>query len=250
MRETKKLTRSAAAVLLGAALVLSACSGEQGSRLPDRGETTRTPGETTRSGDATRSAEATGTELRGLVAERALQEFRQLAEESGLFSALDELGPYTVFAPTNEALDGLSEAEKTALGQPENRGELAQLVAFHIVPGRWELSDMRNGAVLPTLSGRFVTVEVVGGEVVIGGKARLVEQSRESSAGVVYKIDAVLDPDTGSESPDSKSMTPSPDGNSGSGSGSGSDTESPMGEPVLPPGHPDISPPNDETQSL
>lgn len=191
-------------VLMAAAVLLGACSGQQGTRqeeLPGGFEATTTPGDTSPSVDVTSSTEGTGTQLQLSIGQQRAERFRQLAEDSGLFAAVDRLGPYTVLAPTDDALAKLGDARIEELGRPENRDELVQLVGYHIVPGRWTESDIRQATVLPTLSGRFIRVNSQGDELILGEGSRLVEQSRESSAGIVYTIDTVLEPRSGFDGP-------------------------------------------------
>lgn len=191
-------------VLMATAVVLGACSGQQADRqdeLPGGFEATTTPGDTSPSVDVTSSTEGTGTQLQLSIGQQRAERFRQLAEDSGLFAAIDRLGPYTVLAPTDDALEKLGDARIEELGRQENRDELVQLVGYHIIPGRWTESDIRQATMLPTVSGRFIRVNSQGNELMLGEGSRLVEQSVESSAGIVYTIDTVLEPQRGFDAP-------------------------------------------------
>lgn len=197
--------RFALVILVATALLLPGCSGRQVQRegeVPGGLEATVTPEETTPSVEVTESAEGSGTALQLQLDEQDAERFAQMARDSGLIEATSELGPYTVLAPTNEALDRMGEARLNELGRPENRGELAQLVALHIIPGRWSEQDMQRMGVVPTLSGLFIPVTMQGGTLVLGDGARIETRAQESTVGVVFTIDRVLEPQMGAETPD------------------------------------------------
>jgi uncharacterized surface protein with fasciclin (FAS1) repeats len=163
--------------------------------------------------ETTLSAEATetpsGTTLEILVGREELEQFISVAQQAGVFEAMQGLGPYTVFAPSDDAWNALGEDEINRLLERENRDELARLVAFHVVPGRWTLEDLQNVDSVPTISGRFLPVGHDGADVQVGG-VTIEEMSEETEDGVVYVMENVLDPETGTERPQSAETTRSP----------------------------------------
>lgn len=112
-----------------------------------------------------------------------------LAELTG---SLLEAGPFTVFAPTDAAFATLPEATlDSLLAEP---AELARVLQFHVVPGRFTSADLTDGATLTTLLGDALTISIDGsGNTLVNG-ARIVNQDFNASNGVVHGIDSVLLP--------------------------------------------------------
>jgi uncharacterized surface protein with fasciclin (FAS1) repeats len=102
-------------------------------------------------------------------------------------------GPFTVFAPTNDAFAALPPAELKRLLKPANKDELANILTYHVVPGEVKAADLENGQQLDTVQGGKLDVKVDGDTVTVGG-ARVVQADVEASNGVVHVIDTVLLP--------------------------------------------------------
>lgn len=116
----------------------------------------------------------------------------QAIEAAGLQETLSEPGPYTVFAPTDEAFAALPPETLDQLLQPENQELLRQILSYHVVPGSVTSPSITPGEV-DTVTGEAVTVENAAGEITVDG-ARVVEPDIIASNGVVHAIDQVLLP--------------------------------------------------------
>ena len=107
---------------------------------------------------------------------------------AGLVDTLSGPGPFTVFAPTNEAFNKLPKGTVATLVKPENKATLTKILTYHVVPGKLEASDLTDGKTLTTVEGEQLTVKRSRGQVLIvdskGGTSRVtipnVNQSTES----------------------------------------------------------------------
>lgn len=113
-------------------------------------------------------------------------------QAAGLEATLSGTGPYTVFAPTNEAFEALPAGTVEQLLLPENKAALQQLLSYHVVPGNVTSADITPGEV-ETVEGSPVTIAVDGSDVTVG-EATVVEADILASNGVVHAIDRVLLP--------------------------------------------------------
>ncbi|MFN4771378.1 MAG: fasciclin domain-containing protein, partial [Gemmatimonas sp.] len=112
-------------------------------------------------------------------------------QAADLTGTLSGTGPFTVFAPVNEAFAGLPAGVLQRLLETGNRAILSKLLTFHVVPGRITASQLRNGQTLTTVEGTTLPVTVASGFVFVGG-ARVTTADIEASNGVVHLIDGVL----------------------------------------------------------
>ncbi len=110
-----------------------------------------------------------------------------------LVETLQKPGPYTVFAPTNEAFAALGEEKLTELLKPENKDELTKILTYHVVPSAALSSDLSNGQMLKTVEGQDAAVTIDGDTVKVGD-ATVTAADVEASNGVVHVIDQVLVP--------------------------------------------------------
>jgi uncharacterized surface protein with fasciclin (FAS1) repeats len=111
---------------------------------------------------------------------------------AGLVGTLEEPGPYTVFAPTNDAFEALGGTLDTLL-EPKNKAELTDVLNYHVVPGELTSSELSDGQRLKTVQGGSLRVEVADGEVTVNG-AKVTTPDVTASNGVVHVIDGVLNP--------------------------------------------------------
>jgi len=116
---------------------------------------------------------------------------------AGLVDTLSGTGPFTVFAPTNEAFAKLPAGTLDTLLKPENKAQLTAILTYHVVPGTVMAKDVPNGSV-KTVNGASVTTAASGGTVTVtdgqGGTAHVVKADIVASNGVIHVIDAVLLP--------------------------------------------------------
>jgi len=112
-----------------------------------------------------------------------------------LGSALQADGPFTVFAPRNEAFDALGADVIEALLDAGNVDLLTKILTFHVVPGVAAMSsDLSDGQTVTTLQGGSLTIGVSGGTVTVNG-ATVLTADIEATNGVIHIIDAVLVPE-------------------------------------------------------
>ena len=113
--------------------------------------------------------------------------------DAGLTSALEGAGPFTVFAPTNEAFAKLPAGVLQSLLKPENVGKLKSILTYHVVSGSVHEADLQNGMMVTTLEGQKLRVTVTAAGVYING-AKVTTADVDASNGVVHIIDSVLLP--------------------------------------------------------
>ena len=123
--------------------------------------------------------------------------FKTLAAALGaaqLVEALQGDGPFTVFAPTDEAFAALPKGTVENLLKPENREQLSAILTFHVVPGRVYSETVAAGHEFKTLQGQSVETRTHEGQVLVNG-ARVLKADIETSNGVIHVIDSVLLPE-------------------------------------------------------
>lgn len=112
---------------------------------------------------------------------------------AGLVDTLKGEGPFTVFAPTDEAFAKLPKSTMESLLKPENKEKLIAILTYHVVPGKVMAKDVVNLTEAKTVQGSAVKIAVNGGKVSIDG-ANVVKTDIETSNGVIHVIDAVILP--------------------------------------------------------
>jgi len=116
---------------------------------------------------------------------------------AGLVHTLEGSGPFTVFAPTNRAFAALPKGTLKTLLEPANKGELASILTYHVVPGALKSSEIQPGAV-KTVNGATFTVSTSDGKVAItdgkGTTVQVVKANIAASNGVIHVINGVLLP--------------------------------------------------------
>jgi len=113
-------------------------------------------------------------------------------QAAGLLETLQGAGPYTVFAPTDEAFAEI-QTEVDKLLKPENKAELSKILTYHVVSGKAHAADLEDGQELITLEGSKLKVTVKNGNIMVGG-AKVSAADIEASNGVIHVIDKVLMP--------------------------------------------------------
>ena len=134
--------------------------------------------------------------------------FKTLAaalQAAGLVETLKGQGPFTVFAPTDEAFAKLPAGTVDNLLKPENKAKLVALLTYHVVAGKVSASDLigkinasGGAATLTTVQGGTLTAKIMGGKVVIvdakGGAATVTAADMMQSNGIIHVTDAVSIP--------------------------------------------------------
>jgi uncharacterized surface protein with fasciclin (FAS1) repeats len=112
---------------------------------------------------------------------------------AGLVDTLKGEGPFTVFAPTDEAFAKLPAGTVESLLKPENREKLVAILTYHVVPGKVLAKDVVKLKSAKTVNGKEVTVKVGDAGVMVDG-AKVVATDIETSNGVIHVIDSVILP--------------------------------------------------------
>lgn len=115
------------------------------------------------------------------------------AKAAGLVETLQSEGPFTVFAPTDEAFAKLPKGTVEDLLKPENKAKLASILTYHVLPGRVYADQVGTTKAAPTVNGQMVNFSVYGGVAKING-ATITATDLETSNGVIHVIDTVILP--------------------------------------------------------
>ncbi|MEM7442780.1 MAG: fasciclin domain-containing protein [Pseudomonadota bacterium] len=115
-------------------------------------------------------------------------------QSAGLVEVLQSDGPFTVFAPTDEAFAALPPGTVESLLLPENQETLVAILTYHVVPGEVFSSDIAGQVLsVETVQGSVLEVDATDG-VVLNGNSTVVAADVDASNGVIHVIDAVLLP--------------------------------------------------------
>ncbi|WP_218081368.1 fasciclin domain-containing protein [Anthocerotibacter panamensis] len=121
--------------------------------------------------------------------------FKTLAnalQAAGLAQTLKQQGPFTVFAPTDEAFAKLPKETLNNLMKPENKAQLTKILTYHVIPGRVLSRDIRPG-VVRTVEGSDVAISLKGQQVDVNN-AHVMQADINADNGVIHVIDNVLLP--------------------------------------------------------
>ncbi len=110
-----------------------------------------------------------------------------------LVATLKGDGPFTVFAPTDEAFAELPEGTLDTLLKPENKDQLVAILTYHVVPGKVMAADVTKLKEAKTVNGKMVDIEVKGDAVMVNG-AKVTVADVTASNGVIHVIDTVILP--------------------------------------------------------
>ena len=124
---------------------------------------------------------------------------------AGLVDTLMGPGPFTVFAPTNDAFNKLPAGTVDTLVKPENKATLTSILTYHVVSGRMTSADIakaikagKGTATLVTVQGEPLTAKMSGGKLVLtdakGGTSTVTTKDVMQSNGVIHVVDTVLMP--------------------------------------------------------
>jgi uncharacterized surface protein with fasciclin (FAS1) repeats len=113
---------------------------------------------------------------------------------AGLVETLSGDGPFTVFAPTNEAFEKLPKGTLESLLKPENKDKLVAILTYHVVPGKVLAEDVVQLDSATTVQGSDISIKVEGRNVHVND-AHVVKTDIVSSNGVIHVIDKVILPE-------------------------------------------------------
>lgn len=176
-----------AVVLLAGMLAVGGCQQEQTTEVTEPPEVSRpmeTPEATAVPNDIVDTAVAAGS----------FETLVQAVQAAGLVETLKGEGPFTVFAPTDEAFGKLPAGTLDDLLKPENKEQLTGILTYHVVPGKVMAADVVGLESATTVNGRDLSIKVENGTVMVDG-ATVVQTDIECSNGVIHVIDAVMLPE-------------------------------------------------------
>jgi len=114
-------------------------------------------------------------------------------DAAGLVPTLQGPGPFTVFAPTDDAFAKLPPGTLESLLKPENKAQLVAILTYHVVPGRLMASDVAKAHELTTVEGKPLEIKAADGAVMVDD-AKVTATDIAASNGVIHVIDHVVLP--------------------------------------------------------
>ena len=177
-----------AAVGALAVLTLAAC-GSSSTTASSSAPAAATSGAA--SSPAASSPAAAGTIVDVAAANADFTTLVAAVKAAGLADTLSGPGPFTVFAPTNEAFKALPAGLLDKLLKPENKAVLAKILTYHVLASKVMAADVKDGKVA-TVEGGTITIDTMSGVKV--NDAKVVTTDIAASNGVIHVIDKVLVP--------------------------------------------------------
>ena len=113
---------------------------------------------------------------------------------AGLVETLKGEGPFTVFAPTDEAFAKLPEGTVESLLKPENKDKLVDILTYHVVPGKVMAKTAVTLDKATAVNKKDIALEVKSEALTLNGKAKVVKADIETTNGVIHVIDTVILP--------------------------------------------------------
>jgi len=139
-------------------------------------------------------AAAPGTIVEIAVADGRFNTLVAAVTAAELVDTLNGEGPFTVFAPTDDAFAALPAGTLDSLLLPENKQALTDILLYHVVSGGVMASDVVGLSSAPTVLGKDITITVKDGNVFLNDTTQVIITDIEASNGVIHVIDAVLLP--------------------------------------------------------
>jgi uncharacterized surface protein with fasciclin (FAS1) repeats len=158
------------ALLISAMLLVGICSGASNSMTPSAGEK-----------KIVDTAVAAGN----------FKTFVTALQTAGLADTLKGNGPFTIFAPTDEAFAKIPKDQLDSL--MANKTQLAALLAYHVAPGKFMSADLKNGMMIKTIPGESLIISLTNGDV-MANNAKVVQVDIIGTNGVIHAIDTILIP--------------------------------------------------------
>ena len=174
-------------------LLIASCNSETKKESTDNSKTTEKATNGKKQGQAfLRDDEGTPNVLQIAIGSENHTTLVAAVQAAELENALVNAGPLMVFAPTNDAFAALPEGTVENLLKPENKGDLAFILEYHVTPGNYSKEFLKKFKKLGQANNEYVTVEVKGDDVYIGG-AKIIA-SIPAGNGIVHVIDKVMLP--------------------------------------------------------
>ena len=123
--------------------------------------------------------------------EKNMTTLKKTVIASGLEHVLSGKGPFTVFAPTDTAFNKLDKSVMANLLKPENKTKLIDLINHHVVAGKINFIDLKDGEKLKTVDGKSLMVQVKDGNASIDA-AQIQAHDVQATNGVIHSLDTVM----------------------------------------------------------
>ncbi|WP_447762307.1 fasciclin domain-containing protein [Sphingopyxis panaciterrae] len=151
------------------------------------------------------AANPAGTIIKTISASPAHKALAAAIAQAGLTQMLSGAGPFTVFAPADDAFNQVAPVTRDGWMRPDQKDGLAALLKYHVVPGKLTAADLSakiaeggGEALLKTADGRDLTARISGNSILLisasGNKAIVTQPDVEQANGVIHVVDAVLIP--------------------------------------------------------
>jgi len=169
-------------------LTLPSCNGPESASATDSPEAVQTgPGQ-----DAVQDDESQKDVVKIAVGSKDHTTLVAAVKQAELVDDLSNAGPFTVFAPTNEAFDKVPKETLQNLMKDANRADLENILQYHVYVGVLKTEFMQDGQTFNQVSGHNITITKEGDKVTVNGANILA--SIPASNGIIHVIDAVLLP--------------------------------------------------------
>lgn len=173
--------------------VIAAC-GPDTAQTPTNTPAAQTDDPAVTGSPAPTAQQGMGTVVDVAASEQSLSTLTTVIQEAGLTETLQQDGPYTVFAPTDQAFAEIPEETRERLLQPENRETLRQILSYHVVPGQLAANELESGQIA-TAAGEPVNVQVdQAANQVRVNDATVTQPNLQASNGVIHIVDRVILP--------------------------------------------------------
>lgn len=178
-------------ILVVIALALSSCNKTEGTATVTETATA----ETTPGGQETVKDDDSALDIVKLaVSNPDLSTLVKAVQAAGLATSLSNAGPFTVFAPTNEAFSKLPAGVLDDLMKPENADKLNDILSHHTYVGVIKTDQLTDGQNLGMVDGKPISIKMVDGKPVVNGTINILA-SVPASNGIVHVVDSVILPD-------------------------------------------------------
>lgn len=185
----------AVVIVAGAGIFLATNNSDDDEPATSTTSQTSEPAQT----NETENSEVESKDIVALASETSSLSTLVTAVKAGdLVSTLQGAGPFTVFAPTNDAFAALPAGTLDTLLKPENKEQLKGILTYHVVSGKVMAKDLKDGQEVTTVLGAKLTVKLMDGKAYLidtkGTQIEITSTDIEASNGVVHVISGVLMP--------------------------------------------------------
>ena len=175
--------------LIITAIFLASCNNQQAKVQSASTENTNAVGQS-----AVQDSESAKDVVKVAVGSKDHTTLVSAIKQAELVDALSNAGPFTVFAPTNEAFDKLPKGTVDDLMKPENKAKLQDILQYHVYVGIIKPEMMQDGQTLNEVNGGNITIQKsADGKITINNSAHIVA-TIPASNGIIHVIDGVLLP--------------------------------------------------------